>query len=223
MLGLNLGVALGSQRDSKAPIAVTQVDSGVSSADLSTYTFAGKTLGKGLIVIAGVIRAGTAVTISSITIAGQAAAVQVSSVNGSTSAAFIACVENTAASGDIVINLSAAAARCGVDVFKITGHSQSAAYLTGTATRAATAGTMTPNLIGAISKGVVIGVGMNGLGPGHRIAAGSKLVNAQTNYNVTLDCQAGVSTWTGLDAGIDTEMEVTGVAVSMAAAAAAFR
>ena len=224
-LGIGLGISLARRTGGGAAApSVSLTDSGVDNSDLSVYTFSNKTLGNGNIVIAGVVRAGTAITISSLTVAGNAATVDVTSTNGATSSAFIAHVVNTASTGDVVLTLSGAAARAGIAVFRINNYTQAAPYLTGNAIRAASAGTMSPDLTGAISTGVVIGVAFNGLGPGHRIAAGSQLVGAKTNHAITVDVQAGVTTWpVGLNAGIDTEMEVTGTAVSMASASAAFK
>lgn len=205
--------------------SVQKVDAAVDASDLTTYTFAGRQLGAGMIVIAGTIRSGVALTLSSITIASNAASVDVTSVNGNTSMAFIAHLDNNvAATGDVVLNLSAAGARAGITVYRIRGHTQAAAYLTGQATRGSTAGTMSPDLIGPIVKGCVIGAALNGLAPGHRQSSGTALTSPGTNYPVTVDVQAGVTTWTvGVTTDTDIQEEASGVAVSTAACAAAFK
>lgn len=208
---------------SDVPLSLAVVDTLVTATDAGTYNFASSTLGSGLIVIAGTIRAGAAITITSLTVAGVAATVDVTSTNGSTSLTFIAHVVNTAAFGDIVLTLSGTAARVGLTVYKALGYTQAAPYLTGTATRTSTAGSMSPNLTGAISEGFIIAVAFNGLGPGHRLATASALVPAGTNHAITATIASGSSSWTGLTEDDDIEMEVTGTGVVMSACSAAFR
>ena len=224
-MSLSLGIGLGLCFRSIAVSVVSMVlaDSVVSSADQTTYTFAGRTLGSGLIIIAGSFRAGSLITLNSLSVAGNSANIHVTSSNGNTSAAFIASAVNAAASGDIVLTFSGTCARLGLAVYLFKGYTETAPYLTATATRTSTAGTMSPNLVGAISKGFVIGAGFNGLAPGHRVGAASAAVDAQTNYNVTVNCQSGANSWTGITEDVDAEMEATGTAVVQAACSAAFR
>lgn len=207
---------------SLVPLSLAAVDSIVTATDANGYTFAGTTLGSGLIIIAGTIRSAAAVTITSITVAGIAATVDVTSANGTT-LTFIAHVVNSAAIGDVSINFSGTVARLGMTIYRGQGYTQAAPYLTGTATRTSTAGTMSPSLTGAISEGFIISVGFNGLGPGHRLATASSLVLAGTNHTITATIASGSSSWMGLTENDDLELEATGTAAVMSACSAAFR
>ncbi|MCZ4089338.1 hypothetical protein [Sinorhizobium psoraleae] len=205
--------------------SVSVRDSEVSAADQATYAFPGVNLGAGLIVIAGVWRAAAPVTIDAVTVASGHAVVDVTSINGQTGA-FIAHIVNSEASGDVVLTFSGTVARCGFCAYRIVNFTESAAYLTGTATRDTTAGPMSPNLTGSLSTGVAIGVAFNGQPPGHRISTASRTTTPQTNMTITCDCQASDTTWSAdfsASEDIDVQLETAGTAATQAACVAAFR
>lgn len=107
------------------PATIAWTASGSSTANLTTYTFAGHALGTEAagrlipVVVYSSGAGGTAVTISTMTIGGVSAAPAVASNDTATVDAHIwYAVVPTGTTGDIVITFSAARARCAIDAFQ---------------------------------------------------------------------------------------------------------
>lgn len=99
---------------------VTLVDSDEDPANLTTYTFSGKTLGTGKIVV-GIWQSGGNRTISSITVDGNAASLIVAEESASDGIHIYQYNGNASATGDIVVTLSGANSRCAIAVWLVTG------------------------------------------------------------------------------------------------------
>jgi hypothetical protein len=113
-----------------------------SSSDLSTYTFTAQDIGTAsatrYVVVGIAIRtAGANPTFSSVTIGGVSATLVVQAVNSvsdwTRTGIFIAAV-TTGTTGDVVVTLSSAAARCGISVYALYDLTSATAITSATST-----------------------------------------------------------------------------------------
>mgnify|MGYP001289242682 CR=1 FL=1 len=182
---------------------------GSSSAGLSTYTFAGQSLGpehpSRIIVVAAVQAAGATRTLSSGSIAGVSVLTALAITKGGntvnpTVGLYYASVP-TGLTGDIVLSFSAGCSSCDIAVFSLLAFSSA----TPVATKNGGTNSGTQDLsVNTLDDGVVIGVSGNGAGAvgwtnlteifdsthdsmGHAVAWTPTLVGAATPYvcNVT--------------------------------------
>ena len=110
----------------KSAKELTYVGGTSSTSDLTTYTFAGHSLGTPVAdrrvivsVCADGVSAGT--TVDTVTIGGVTATVVDTNFNGNAVAAIAIALVPTGATGDIVVTHSAGKANCRVDVWTATG------------------------------------------------------------------------------------------------------
>jgi hypothetical protein len=111
------------------PVGLSFVTSTSSTTDLSTYTFAGQSLGaeasdRKIVVAVGAARA-AAFALNTVTVGGVTAYKLVEredndGASEATASLWIADIP-TGTTGDVVVTFSAAAARCGVAIFRLTG------------------------------------------------------------------------------------------------------
>jgi hypothetical protein len=125
-----VGISAGGGGGGGGPVAITQAGSAVSTADLTTYTFSTVPIGSaaaGRMNIVGVaVRAVASVTVASVTIDGVAAtqavyAQDLSDSNTTGAAIWAAATPSANATATVTVVLSAAAVRCGINVWKMTG------------------------------------------------------------------------------------------------------
>lgn len=111
----------------RPPIAIAKLSANTSTSDLTTYTFAGLSLGDAhpdrKLFAAITIRATGTITVSSVTIGGTSMVSQVAAANttgGNRShAAIFACAKPADATGDLVVTMSGAgAARAGYTLYR---------------------------------------------------------------------------------------------------------
>lgn len=192
------------------------------AVDGASFTFSGSLVGSGLIVAAGVYRAATAITLTGVTIGGVAATVDIETRNTSNgvSSAWIAHAVVSGVQADVVLNLSGTAVRAGVAVYRSTIYASAIPTKTGTATRAATAGSMSPTLT-APDTGFQIGVAFSAASTNHMTAAASAKNGAVSA--ITITAGATSSAWTGLTEDVDTLIETSGAGAVMSASAAGWK
>jgi hypothetical protein len=175
---------------------ISLVDSGSSGTNATSYTFPSKTLGVGRIVVGVFVRGGNAaLPITSLTVGGNAATSRISKITtaggGDRLCAIFEYDGNTAATGDVVVNLTGTVDNCAVGIWLVTGGG--ALYDTGFALDADPLSTTS---CAYPAGGVMVGVA------------------AMNLTGVTY-------TWSGLTENIDTTIETYAYTMASAAFAAA--
>ena len=107
-------------------VSIALTDTGASDGNLTSYAFPGKLLGAAAsdrIVVVAVTTRGNAgpVTISSLRVSARNATERVAIANGNTRVSIWTALVVNGTSGEIVVNTSATAARCGISVYRMTG------------------------------------------------------------------------------------------------------
>lgn len=111
------------------PVSYTYIDTYISGADQTTYTFSSSSFGAAdasrIVAVAITSRASASRPITGVTIGGVAAT-EISNVtgpdtSGRTNSAVFAAAVPTGTTGDIVVTHSASNARCAVSVYRIIG------------------------------------------------------------------------------------------------------
>lgn len=193
-----------------------------SGVDGPSFTFPGSLVGSGLIIVGGVYRAATVINLSNVMIGGQLAIVDVEARNtaNGVSAAFIAHAIVSGVQSDVILNLGGTGVRAAAAVFRRTAYGNPVPTKTGVATRAATPGSMSPNLV-APDTGFQIGVAYCAASTSHLLAAASADNSAVAAITVTAGSTS--CAWTGLSEDVDQLIEASAGGAVMAAAAAGWK
>ena len=187
---------------SAGPLACTYVTTVTDAANLTTYTLTGVSIGAAsadrtvALVVASRTSSGYG-TISSVTIGGVAASLSAQQ-SGPSPLVIARAAVPTGTTADIVVTVSAAALRCGVAVFAITGGAGTIA--------ASTANISTSATVSSPAGGVVIAAG-SGVAPGtstwtgvtKRFESAVEAITVSGGETLTATAQSvtGAVTWTG--------------------------
>lgn len=208
-------------------LTLSLTDAGTNSADLPAYTFSGKAIGSPSatrrVIVALAFRATNSAAISSVTIGGVTAEKVVESRMGTTSASvasiWIATVP-TGDTADVVVNLTASAARIGAAIYAADGLTSSTPYGTATATRAASLGSMTATMA-TTQAGFSIAAAFLSDSTNHRLTSAHRSTMAGSAVDHTVTAATTEAVWTSpLIEDTDVPTETPGSITTMALAVA---